>query len=128
LQQCFRTFFSKSVFKFDIAGFKVGQKTQNLTGKFFLLSVCGYCREKILRILGRDGQTFGHLVQSVKLFLDKGLLIKGQIFSPNPRSGVGFCRKKNSKNSGRDGQHFGDLVQPVTKDLRDHSYAGVLPQ
>ncbi len=34
-QQCYRTFFSKSVFKLDISGFKLGQKTQNLTEKFF---------------------------------------------------------------------------------------------
>ncbi len=37
----------------------------------------------------------------------------GQLFLPNPRSGVGFCREKNSNNSGRDGKSCGHLVQPV---------------
>jgi hypothetical protein len=39
-QQCYRKFFSKSVFYLDKSGFKIGQKTQNLTGNF------GFCREK----------------------------------------------------------------------------------
>ena len=72
-----------------------------------------FCREKNSKNSGRHGQNIGHLVQPVKLFLDHSLLIKGQLFSPNPRSGVGFCSEKNSKNSGRDGQICGHLVQPV---------------
>jgi hypothetical protein len=102
--------------------------------------VCGFCREKNS---GRDGKSYGLLVQPVQLFLDQGFLIKGQLFSPNPRSGVGFCREKNSKNSGMDGQNCGRLVQPVQLfesskfcdywlvfffNLRDHRYPSVLPQ
>jgi hypothetical protein len=84
--------------------YEVGQKTQE---SFFLLNVCGFCREKNknLRIPG-----FGHLVQEVQLFLDKGLLIKGQSFSPNRRSGL----EENILRL----QNFCHLVQPVTKDLK----------
>jgi hypothetical protein len=75
-----------------------------------LLNVCEFCREKNSKNSGRDGLIFGHLVQPEQLFLDQGLLIKGQLFSPNPRSGVGFCREKNSKNSGLNAKNFGYLV------------------
>ena len=92
---------------------KLVKKRKIWRENFFLLNVCGFCREKNSKNSGRDGQNIGHLVQPVKLFLDQSLLIKGQLFSPNPRSGVGFCREKNSKNSGRDGQICGHLVQPV---------------
>ncbi len=54
-----------------------------------------------------------HLVQPVQLFLDQGFLIKGQLFSPKPRSGVGFCREKNSKNYDRNGKNCSHLIQPV---------------
>ena len=73
----------------------------------------GFAEKKNSKNSRRDGQNIGHLVQPVKLFLDQGLLIKGQLFSPNPRSGVGLCREKNSKNSGRGGKNSGHLVQPV---------------
>jgi hypothetical protein len=41
---------------------KVGQKTLNLTGKLFLLNVCGFCRGKNSKNSDRDGKIFGRLV------------------------------------------------------------------
>jgi hypothetical protein len=31
--------------------------------------------------------------EKVQLFLDQGLLIKGKLSTPNPRSGVEFCKE-----------------------------------
>ncbi len=91
---------------------------------FFLLNVCGLCRGKNSKNSGRDGQHLGHFVQPVQLFSDQGLLIKGQFFSTNPRSGVEFCREKSSKTSSRDDQNCSQLVQPVqlfeSKKFRDY--------
>jgi hypothetical protein len=51
LQQCYRTFFSKSVFKLDISGFQSWSKNAKLLENFFLLNVCGFFREKNSQIL-----------------------------------------------------------------------------
>jgi hypothetical protein len=56
-------------YQFD---FKVGQKTQNLTGNFFYLTFVGFIEKKILENFGRDDKNFCHLVQPEQLFLDQG--------------------------------------------------------
>ena len=109
-----------------------GRKTQNWRENVFLLNVCGFYRDKNSKNSDRDGQNYGHLVQQVKLFLDQGLLIKGQPLSPTqnptPLRGFGICGEKKSKYYGRNSQDFGHLVQLVTKDLRYHKYPSVSPQ
>jgi hypothetical protein len=54
---------------------------------YFCKTYVGFVKKKIP---GHDSKHLGHLVRPVQLFLDQGFLIKGQLFSANPRSGAGF--------------------------------------
>jgi hypothetical protein len=94
LQQLLQKVFFEISLQIGYISLQSWSKNAKLDGKIFLLNVSGFCREKDSKNSGQGGQHLDHLVQPVQLFLDQGLLIKGQLFSPNPRFGVGFCREK----------------------------------